>query len=93
VHAVFRGMQAFMARKKGRCKLIGNRFVITHDTMPSTVTSNPPSMKISMNILDKAGIVEYPEKLNILGKIQNILSQFSMVLSMNKVLQGINIKI
>ena len=26
-----------MARKKGRCKLIGNRFVIPHDTIPSNV--------------------------------------------------------
>lgn len=34
VHAGFRGMRAFVARKKGRCKLIGNRFVIPHDTIP-----------------------------------------------------------
>lgn len=37
VHAGFSGMRAFVARKKGRCKLIGNRFVIPHDTIPSTV--------------------------------------------------------
>ena len=35
VHAGFRGFRAFVARKKGRCKLIGNRFVIPHDTIPS----------------------------------------------------------
>lgn len=29
-----------MARKKGRCKLIGNRLVIPHDTIPSTVGGN-----------------------------------------------------
>jgi len=34
VHAGFSGMQSFVARKKGRCKLIGNRFVIPHDTIP-----------------------------------------------------------
>jgi hypothetical protein len=34
VHAGFRGFRAFVARKKGRCKLIGNRFVIPHDTIP-----------------------------------------------------------
>jgi hypothetical protein len=30
-------MRAFLARKKGPCKLIGNRFVIPHDTIPSTL--------------------------------------------------------
>ena len=34
VHAGFSGMRAFVARKKGRCKLIGNRLVIPHDTIP-----------------------------------------------------------
>ena len=37
VHAGFRGLRAFVARKKGRCKLIGNRFVLPHDTIPSTL--------------------------------------------------------
>ena len=37
VHAGFSGFGAFVARKKGRCKLIGNRLVIPHDTIPSTV--------------------------------------------------------
>jgi len=40
VHAGFRGIRAFVARKKGRCKLIGFRFVIPHDTIPSTVGAN-----------------------------------------------------
>ena len=31
------GFRRFVARKKSRCKLIGNRFVIPHDTIPSTV--------------------------------------------------------
>ena len=34
VHTGFRGFRAFVARKKGRCKLIGNRLVIPHDTIP-----------------------------------------------------------
>jgi hypothetical protein len=34
VHAGFRGFRRFVARKKGRCKLIGNCFVIPHDTIP-----------------------------------------------------------
>ena len=37
VHAGFRGFRRFVARKKSRCKLIGNRFVIPHDTIPSNV--------------------------------------------------------
>ena len=37
MHAGFSGFRAFVARKKGRCKLIGNRFVIPHDTIPSNV--------------------------------------------------------
>lgn len=40
MHAGFSGFRAFVARKKGRCKLIGNRFVIPHDTIPSNVTCN-----------------------------------------------------
>ena len=38
VHAGIRGFRAFVAHKKVRCKLIGNRFVIPHDTIPPTVT-------------------------------------------------------
>ena len=34
VHAGFRGMRAFVARKISQCNLIGNRFVIPHDTIP-----------------------------------------------------------
>ncbi len=34
VHAGFGGLRRFVARKKSRCKLIGNRFVIPHDTIP-----------------------------------------------------------
>ena len=37
VHAGFRGMRRFVARKKSRCKLIGNLLVIPHDTIPSNV--------------------------------------------------------
>jgi hypothetical protein len=37
VHAGFRGFRRFVARKKSRCKLIGNRLVIPHDTIPSNV--------------------------------------------------------
>ena len=40
VHAGFSGFRAFVARKKSLCKLKGNRLVIPHDTIPSTVTSN-----------------------------------------------------
>ena len=40
VHAGFRGLRRFVARKKSRCKLIGFRLVIPHDTIPSTVGSN-----------------------------------------------------
>jgi hypothetical protein len=37
VHAGFRDFRGFVARKKSRCNLIGNRFVIPHDTIHSTV--------------------------------------------------------
>jgi hypothetical protein len=40
VHAGFSGFRRFAARKKGQCKLIGNRFVIPHDTIPSTVSGH-----------------------------------------------------
>ena len=39
VHAGFSGLRAFVARKKSRYKLIGNRLVVPHDTIPSTVIS------------------------------------------------------
>ena len=34
VHAGLSGLRRFVARKKSRYKLIGNRFVIPHDTIP-----------------------------------------------------------
>ena len=34
VHAGFIGFRRFVTRKKSRYKLIGNRFVIPHDTIP-----------------------------------------------------------
>ena len=40
VHAGFSGLRRFVARKKSRCKLIGFRLVIPHDTIPSTVGTN-----------------------------------------------------
>jgi len=33
----FSGLRGFVARKRGRYKLIGNRFIIPHDTIPSTL--------------------------------------------------------
>jgi hypothetical protein len=35
VHAGFSGLQRFVARKKSWCTLIGNRFVLPHDTIPA----------------------------------------------------------
>lgn len=37
VHAGFSGFRAFVARKKGWHKLIGNCLVIPHGTIPSNV--------------------------------------------------------
>jgi len=37
VHAGFRGLRAFVVRKKGWCSLIENRFLPPHDTIPSNV--------------------------------------------------------
>ncbi|KAF0128356.1 MAG: hypothetical protein FD155_3286 [Bacteroidetes bacterium] len=41
VHASFGGMRTFVARKKRRCKLIGFRLVIPHDTIPSPLGNMP----------------------------------------------------
>ena len=38
--AFISGFRRFVARKKSRCKLIGNRLVIPHDTIPSNVGHN-----------------------------------------------------
>ena len=53
MHAGFSGFRAFVARKKGRCKLIGNRFVIPHDTIPSNVTSKSKKNDTADNLLLK----------------------------------------
>ncbi len=39
VHAGFRGLRGFVAHTKSCCKLIRNRLVIPHDTIPLTVTA------------------------------------------------------
>ncbi len=45
VHAGFSGLRAVVARKKGRCKLIGNRFVLPpplpHDSCRVATSSLP----------------------------------------------------
>jgi len=41
VHTGLRGLRGFVARKKSRYKLIGNRLVLPHDTIPSTVGCKP----------------------------------------------------
>ena len=62
VHAGFSGFQAFVARKKSRCKLMGNRLVIPHDNIPSTVMANPKKINT-----DKIRIIyRYFEKLDYL---------------------------
>ena len=33
VHKGFRGLRRFVTRKKGGCKLIGNRFALPHDAI------------------------------------------------------------
>ena len=54
------------------------------------VMGNPPSMKISMNILDNDGDVKYTKKWKKLEVFQNILNQFPMELTMNKGLYSEN---
>ena len=62
VHAGFSSFLEFVARKKSRCKLIGNRLVIPHDTIPSTVMANPKKINT-----DKIRIIyRYFEKLDYL---------------------------
>ena len=39
MHAGFSGFRVFVARKKGRCKLIENRLVLLHDTISPIVTA------------------------------------------------------
>ncbi len=50
MHAGFSGLQRFVARKKGRCKLIGNRFELPHDTIPSTVSTHNKKTRNIENI-------------------------------------------
>lgn len=50
VHAGFSGFRTFVARKKGRCKLIGNRFVIPHDTIPSNVSNKAESRRTAKEL-------------------------------------------
>ena len=54
MHAGFSGLRAFVARKKSRCKLIGNCFELPHDTIPSNVVLNckkPKCMKETLVII------------------------------------------
>ncbi len=48
VHAGFSGFRRFVARKKGRCILIGNRFEFPHDTIPSTVSVHSKSKNLKI---------------------------------------------
>ena len=52
VHAGFSGLPRSVARKKGPCKLIGNHFVIPHDTILLNVVPNCGTQDFSLN-LDK----------------------------------------
>lgn len=45
VHAAFNRLQRFVARKKGRCTLIGNHFELPHDTIPSIVSGHCKTKK------------------------------------------------
>jgi mannitol/fructose-specific phosphotransferase system IIA component len=47
VHAGFRGFQRSVARKKSWCKLIGNRLVIPHDTIPSNVSGKAKKTRMT----------------------------------------------
>lgn len=50
VHAGFRGFRAFVARKKSKCKLIGNCFVIPQDTIhPSVMVYKRMILSVSTN--------------------------------------------
>lgn len=40
IHAGFRGFRRFVARKKGRRKLIGNYHVLSPDTIPTNVSGH-----------------------------------------------------
>ena len=46
MYAGFRDFRALVARKKSRCKLIGNRFVIPHNTIPSNVSKQQNDTKV-----------------------------------------------
>jgi mannitol/fructose-specific phosphotransferase system IIA component len=51
VHAGFGGFRAFVARKKSQCKLIGNGFVIPHDTIHSPLATIITEISINSSIL------------------------------------------
>ena len=60
VSEVFEGLWLV---KKGRCKLIGNRFVIPHDTIPSTVVRKPPRQKHRAKLM-RRNEIEIPRNPN-----------------------------
>jgi hypothetical protein len=51
VHAGFSDFRRFVACKNSQCKLIGNRLVIPHDTIPSNVgnkaKTNPTNKELN----------------------------------------------
>jgi len=49
VHAGFSGLRRFVSRKKRSYKLIGNRLVIPHDTIPSTLWVIPKGLANLLN--------------------------------------------
>ncbi len=48
VHAGLIGFRMFVARKKCRCRLIENRYVIPYDTIPSTLPPIEERLKLQV---------------------------------------------
>lgn len=75
VHAGFSGFRAFVAREKSWCNLIGNRFVIPHDTIHLTLCT----------IHEKINRMNKEQELALLNKeVEYLEIEYSEKMSLNK---------
>lgn len=70
VHAGFRGVRAYVSRKKLSCKLISNRLLIPHDTLPSTVKGY--YLKGHQNMIKQILLILLFEFLLLVGYSQTV---------------------
>ena len=65
VHAGFSGFRSFVARKKSRCILTGNRFVLPHDTIPENVLCHSAKADFYPFVLRTPGLKEMAQNESV----------------------------